>query len=102
MLLAIRTVKNGIQFPALIQPRSSRNKIAGIHTGALKIFLTAPPVNSKANEMCIKIITKLLDINSSRISITSGMSNRHKIIQINDLSEAQLTQKLQPVLSGIR
>ena len=44
----------GLTFKVFVQPRSSRNQILGLHGDALKIKLTAPPVNDAANRMCIQ------------------------------------------------
>ena len=98
MPLAIKKVKNGIQFPAFIQPRSSLNSIARIHNNALKIRLTAPPVDGKANHVCVVFLAKLLGVKSSQVSIASGSANRNKVIQIEELSEGELTDKLQTAL----
>ena len=95
MPLVIKTVKNGIQFFASIQPRSSRNRIASIHNEILKIRLTAPPVQGEANRMCVKFLSKFLNISPSRISIISGLACRKKVIQIKEMNEDELTNKLQ-------
>ena len=96
MPLAIRKVKNGIQFPAFIQSGSFRNGIVGIHNDTLKIRLTAPPVYGKANLMCVKYLAKLLGIKSSRVSISSGPASRSKQIRIEEFNEDELMKKLQP------
>ena len=59
MSLDITSLKDGIQFSAIIQPRSSKNKICGLQGESLKISLTSPPVNDAANQMCIKFLSKL-------------------------------------------
>ena len=98
MPLVIKKVKNGIRFPAFIQPRSSLNNIAGIHSDVLKIRLTASPVDGKANRMCALFLAKLLGVKSSQVFIASGLANRNKVIQIDELSESELTNKLQIAL----
>lgn len=67
-----------------LQPRASANKICGIHGGALKIRITAPPVDGKANGMVIKFIAKLLKLPKSAVTVTSGMQNRHKTLTIHN------------------
>ncbi len=67
-------------FKVFIQPRSSKNMITGIHGDALKIKLTAPPVDGAANKMCIKYLAKCLNIPKSAIEIISGLTSRSKVI----------------------
>ena len=50
--------KEGIVIKVFIQPRSSKNMIAGLYKDALKIKLTAPPVEGAANRMCINFLSK--------------------------------------------
>ena len=58
----INSCKNGIRFSAIIQPRSSKNEVTGIFHNALKIRLTAPPVDGAANKACIRFFSKLLRV----------------------------------------
>jgi len=77
-MIRIRHHPEGIVFDVLVQPRASRNSIAGAHDGALKIRLTAPPVDNAANRMCIKFLAKCLGISKSRLEIIAGHAGRRK------------------------
>jgi len=68
----------GIILKVFIQPRSSKNMIAGQHDDALKIKLTAPPVDDAANKMCVQYLAKCLKIPKSSIEIISGHTSRTK------------------------
>ncbi len=61
-----------------IQPRASKNEIVGMHGDALKIRLTAPPVDGAANTMCLKYLAKRLSVPQSRLEILSGHTSRIK------------------------
>lgn len=74
----IQEDSKGIILKVFIQPRSSKNMIAGCHGDALKIKLTAPPVGGAANKMCIQYLAKCLKIPKSSIKIISGQSSRTK------------------------
>lgn len=74
----IQENSNGIILKILVQPRSSKNMIAGLHGDALKIKLTAPPVDGAANKMCIQHLAKWLKVPKSSIEIISGQSSRTK------------------------
>ena len=54
--------------------------ISGLHDEALKIKLTAPPVDNAANRMCLKFLAKSLGISKSRLEISAGYNSRHKQI----------------------
>jgi len=79
-VIHIRQTPEGVIFNVLVQPRSSKNMISGLHDGALKIKLTAPPVDNAANQMCLKFLAKSLGISKSRLEIRAGHNSRHKQI----------------------
>ncbi len=90
-MIQMRNHPEGIVFNVLVQPRSSKNAIVGAHGGALKIKLTAPPVDNAANRMCIKFLAKCLGVSKARLEIIAGHTGRHK--QMLLLAE---TQKASP------
>ena len=98
MPLSIRPVENGVQFPATIQPRASRNEISGIHNNTLKLRLTSPPVDGAANKLCVKFMAKTLGVAPSCVSIVSGAASRNKVLEIDSMDEATLLDKLRPFL----
>jgi len=79
-VISIRKTLDGVVFKVLVQPRSSKNMIAGPHDGALKIKLTAPPVDNAANQMCLKFLAKSLGVSRSALKIIAGHNSRHKQI----------------------
>ena len=94
MALNIKPHKDGIQFSATIQPRSSINKICGLHGESLKIRLTSPPVDGEANKMCIKLLAKVLTVSPSRIIIVSGHTRRNKIIRVDGINTLEFLKKV--------
>ena len=94
MALNIKPRKDGIQFSAIIQPRSSKNKICGLHGESLKIRLTSPPVDGKANKMCVKLLAKMLSVSPSRIVIVSGHTGRNKIIRVEGINTSEFLTKI--------
>lgn len=76
----IREHPNGIVFNVFVLPRSSKNKIVGVHGDALKVKVTAPPVAGAANKMCLKFLTKCLKARYLRLEILSGQNSRTKQI----------------------
>ena len=94
MPLQIKKCKEGIQFAATIQPRSSKNSIAGLHNDTLKIRLTSPPVEGAANRLCVKYLAGFLDISPSRVSIVQGLTGRNKTIRIEGMDEKTFLNKI--------
>ena len=77
-MLPIQESAEGISFTVFVQPRSSHNMIVGIHGSALKIKLTAPPVEGAANKQCITYLAKCLGVPKSSLEILSGHTSRAK------------------------
>ena len=69
---------NSLVLTVYVQPKASQTKVVGIHGDALKISVTAPPVEGKANAALIKFLAKLLGIPKSAITIQSGEQGRTK------------------------
>ncbi len=76
----IRKTDEGVLIRILVQPRSSRNMVSGVHGDALKIKITSPPVEGAANKACIDYLAKLLKTPKSSLSIVSGQNSRNKSI----------------------
>jgi len=81
-MLAIVDHPEGISFSVFVQPRSSKNSIAGEYGESLKIKLTAPPVDNAANKMCIQFLSKTLGVPKSSMEILSGHTGRKKNILV--------------------
>jgi uncharacterized protein (TIGR00251 family) len=81
-----------------VAPRSSRNAVAGCSGGVLKIRLTAPPVDDRANEALVRFLSAELRIAPGRIGILSGGRGRNKIVKISGLTLAEVRLRL-PALS---
>ena len=79
--------KKGSALSVRITPRSSSNEIVSImEDGVIKIKLTAPPVDGKANDALEKFLADTLGISKSQVEIVGGRSSRNKLVAIFDLS----------------
>ncbi len=81
-MLPYQTTPQGITFKVFVLPRSSRNKIVGYYEDAVKIKLTAPPVDGSANRLCLKYLSKCLHMPKSALEIIAGQSSRNKTILV--------------------
>lgn len=64
-------------------PKSSRNKIEKISEGEYKAWVTAPPVDGKANDMLIQVLSEYFGVSKSSLAIIGGKSAKKKIIEIS-------------------
>lgn len=65
-----------------IQPGAKKTEFAGLHGDALKIRLSAPPVDGKANEALIKFIAETLRLPKSAVNLKSGQTSRRKVLEV--------------------
>jgi uncharacterized protein (TIGR00251 family) len=90
-------VADGCTLAIRVRPGARKNDVAGIHAGAVKISLTAPPVDGRANEALIEFVAELLRIPRARIAILSGAASRMKALRITGKSAAEVQAALFPV-----
>jgi uncharacterized protein len=81
-------------FAVRVHPRAKKNAITGEVGQALKICLTAPPIESRANQACIAFLAELLNVPRSSVTITSGQSSRNKVIEVAGISAEKLRSRL--------
>ena len=84
----------GIIFTVRVIPRSSRSEIAGEHDGALKVKLSAPPVEGAANVELIKLLAKALSVAKAAVVIVSGETSKTKRLRIDGVTADRLRQLL--------
>lgn len=84
----------GVTFAVRVVPRASKNEIAGVHGDALKVRLTAPPVEGRANEALIAFLAQRLGVRKSQVEIVAGATSRRKMICVIGLSGQQVEERL--------
>jgi uncharacterized protein (TIGR00251 family) len=93
-VIDVRDTSGGATFEVKVQPRARKNALTGELDGALKLSLTAPPVEGKANQACVDFLAKLLKVARSSVTIASGLTGRRKVVRIAGLSAQQLRERL--------
>ncbi len=87
--------RSGAALTIRVIPRASRTEIANImEDGTVRIRVTAPPVEGKANQAVIDFLAKVLDIAPSQIEIVAGKQRRDKIVAITDMSPQEVEQRI--------
>jgi len=93
-MIPVRQHDSDISFHVRVHPRSRRNAITGEVGDALKVALTTPPVDGKANEACIEFFAKLLNVPRSSVTIAAGQTKRNKVIRVAGLTAQQVRDRL--------
>ncbi len=93
-MIPLHETASGITFAVKVQPRARRNAIVGELGDALKIALTALPVDGRANEACVEFFANLLDVPRSSVAITTGQNSRNKVIRVTGLSAEEVRSRL--------
>jgi uncharacterized protein (TIGR00251 family) len=98
LMVPLKESANGVSFGVKVHPRARNNAITGVIGDALKLALTAPPVDGKANQAVIEFFADLFAISRSSVTIASGETSRTKVIRVSGISAEQVRQKLQVAL----
>jgi len=93
-MVAIKESASGVTFAVKVHPRARKNAITGTVGDALKLALTAPPVEGKANQAVIEFFADLFQIPRSSVTIASGETSRNKVIRIAGVSKPAAEQRL--------
>ena len=73
---------------------ASRNEIVGLYGDALKVRLTAPPVEGRANEALIALLPQRLGVRKSQVQIVAGTTSRRKMIRVVGLWPREVGERL--------
>ncbi len=95
-LTCLRVCADGSLLLALhVQPGAARTELAGLHGGALKLRLAAPPVDGKANKAAVDFIAALLRLPKSAVVIRSGLASRAKTLLLTGIAEHEARSLLE-------
>jgi len=79
---AVSACDDGLVLRLYIQPKASRDSIVGLHGDEVKVAITAPPVDGKANAHLVKFLAKQFCVAKSQVTIEKGELGRHKQVKI--------------------
>jgi uncharacterized protein (TIGR00251 family) len=92
-----RDVSDGCTLSVRVHPGAKSDAVTGLHEGAVKIALKAPPVDGRANEALIAFVAEKIGLPKARVSLVSGASSRSKVLRITGRSAAEIQARLLPV-----
>jgi uncharacterized protein (TIGR00251 family) len=93
-MVSIHKTLSGVTFAVKVHPRAKKNAITGELGDALKLSLTAAPVDGQANRACIEFLANLLKVPASSVTIASGLSSRRKLIHVTGISAEEVRRRL--------
>ena len=93
-MIDIQEHAEGCILPVRAQPGARKNGVLGEHAGALKVAVTAPPEDGRANKALLDIIRKALGVKRSQIELLSGATSRDKRLLIRQINKQELTARI--------
>ena len=90
----ITNAEGGAAFAVRVMPRAKKNEISGRHGNAIKVRLTAPPVEGAANEALIDLLAEKLGVRVNQIEILAGHASRDKIVCVVGLTPQEVEERL--------
>ncbi len=93
-MIPIQESSGSVTFAVKIHPRAKKNAIMGELGDALKLSLTAPPIDGKGNDACIEFFARLLEVPRSSVTIASGQTSRRKVIRVVGLSTEEFRKRI--------
>lgn len=92
----------GTHFRVRVAPRAAREALLGVHDGALKVSLTAPPVEGAANDALVQLLAKMLGVPRRALSLLHGEHARRKTLRVEGMSASAVRAALTAVASERR
>jgi uncharacterized protein (TIGR00251 family) len=96
--LALGVEDGAVVFAVRAQPRSSREAIEGVREGALRVALTAPPVEGEANAALVALLAKALGLPKRDVAVVAGAANRNKRVRVAGLTADEVRRRLAAAL----
>jgi uncharacterized protein (TIGR00251 family) len=93
-MIKVQDGNQGVSFAVKVHPRAKKDAITGEFGDALKVSLTTPPVEGRANDACIEFFAKLLKVPRSSVTIASGQTSRNKVIRVAGVSPEYVIDRL--------
>ncbi len=98
--LALRAVDGGIEMRVRVAPGARVERIVGVHAGALKVAVQAPPERGRATERVLELLAKALGLPARALILVAGATSRDKVVRIGGIADATLRARLAAALSS--
>src|SRR3990172_11963869 len=94
MSLQVEERGGNVRFRVKVQARARREEIAGVHDGALRVRVTAPPLEGRANRAVVALLAERLRLPQSSVKIAGGERSPLKTIEVAGLDAAAVLERL--------
>jgi uncharacterized protein (TIGR00251 family) len=99
-MISVSESVRGVSFSIKVHPRARKNAITGAVGDVLKLALTAPPVEGKANQAVIEFFADLFEIPRSSVTIASGETSRNKVVRVSSVNKQMVEKRLAGMLAS--
>ncbi len=93
--LNVRETEDGVVFAVHVLPRSKKDGVAGFHGDAMKVKLSAPPVEGAANKALLKLFSRLLHVPKGDVEILRGETGRDKLVLVRGVGSREILRLLE-------
>ena len=90
----LRSNSDGVWLAIKLQPRASRNEIGEVMGNELRVKVTAPPVDSAANEALVRFLAETLGCARNKVQLVRGQTSRHKIVQVQGMTAEEVLKRI--------
>jgi uncharacterized protein (TIGR00251 family) len=97
-MIALTNHEAGVILPVRAQPGARKAGIVGEHAGALKVAVTAPPEDGRANKALVEVLSEALGLKRSQLELLSGQTSREKRFLVHELTLAELAARIDAAL----
>lgn len=97
----LQVTTRGVLLAVRAQPGARRNAITGVHAGALKVAVTAPPDKGKANEAIVALLCEQLRLARSQVAVVAGETSRQKKLVVAEIDVDALRRRIEACLAAI-
>ncbi|MGQ9457343.1 MAG: DUF167 domain-containing protein [Anaerolineae bacterium] len=94
MAWAVEEREEGVRFRVRVIPRASRDEVAGLQGEALRVRLTAPPVEGAANRALVEFLARQLGVRKGQVWILSGEASREKVVAVEGVEAEEVRARL--------
>lgn len=100
-MITVRRHADSVTMRVRVHPKARRERISGVLGDALKLELTAPPIDGKANEACIRFLAEFLRVPRSSVTIAAGLTSRNKVVRIARVDAGEVEDTIRAALARV-
>lgn len=93
-MLTSTTTATAVRIPIRVVPRSSRNRVVAVQGGALKLQVTAAPVDGAANRAVVELLADWLGVARASVAVVRGHSARDKLVEVTSADPQALARAI--------